>query len=134
MAYVPVPKDLTHVRQKVLFNLTRRQLVCFLGDALVGAPLFYLLKPHVSSSVASLIMVLVMMPFILLGVYEKNGEPLEVVLRHIIESRYLRPRRRIYQTQNIYALLEKQAQLENEVKAIAQGNKQKAHRKRKAAD
>ena len=134
MAYVPVPKDLTHVRQKVLFNLTRRQLVCFLGGALVGAPLFYLLKPHVSSSVASLIMVLVMMPFILLGVYEKNGEPLEVVLRHIIESRYLRPRRRIYQTQNIYALLEKQARLENEVKAIAQGNKQKAHRKRKAAD
>ena len=134
MPYVPVPKDLTHVRQKVLFNLTRRQLVCFLGGALVGAPLFYLLKPHVSSSVASLIMVLVMMPFILLGVYEKNGEPLEAVLRHIIESRYLRPRRRIYQTQNIYALLEKQAQLENEVKAIAQGNKQKAHRKRKAAD
>ena len=134
MAYVPVPKDLTHVRQKVLFNLTRRQLVCFLGGALVGAPLFYLLKPHVSSSVASLIMVLVMMPFILLGVYEKNGEPLEAVLRHIIESRYLRPRHRIYQTQNIYALLEKQARLENEVKAIAQGNKQKAHRKRKAAD
>ena len=66
--------------------------------------------------------------------YEKNGEPLEAVLRHIIESRYLRPRRRIYQTQNIYALLEKQAQLENEVKAIAQGNKQKVHRKRKAAD
>ena len=63
-----------------------------------------------------------------------TGEPLEVVLRHIIESRYLRPRRRIYQTQNIYALLEKQARLENEVKAIAQGNKQKAHRKRKAAD
>ena len=35
MAYVPVPKDLTHVRQKVLFNLTRRQLVCFLGGALL---------------------------------------------------------------------------------------------------
>ena len=63
-----------------------------------------------------------------------TGEPLEVVLRHIIESRYLRPRRRIYQTQNIYALLEKQARLENEVKAIAQGTKQKTHRKRKAAD
>ena len=60
MAYVPVPKDLTHVRQKVLFNLTRRQLVCFLGGALVGAPLFYLLKPYVASSAASLVMVLVM--------------------------------------------------------------------------
>ena len=60
MPYVPVPKDLTHVRQKVLFNLTRRQLVCFLGGALVGAPLFYLLKPYVASSAASLVMVLVM--------------------------------------------------------------------------
>lgn len=65
---------------------------------------------------------------------KRTANRLEAVLRHIIESRYLRPRRRIYQTQNIYALLEKQARLENEVKAIAQGNKQKAHRKRKAAD
>ena len=52
MPYVPVPKDLTHVRQKVLFNLTRRQLVCFLGGALVGAPLFYLLKPYVEQQQA----------------------------------------------------------------------------------
>ena len=27
MAYVPVPKDLTKVKTKVMFNLTRRQLV-----------------------------------------------------------------------------------------------------------
>ena len=30
MAYVPVPKDLTKVKTKVMFNLTKRQLVCFL--------------------------------------------------------------------------------------------------------
>ena len=93
MPYVPVPKDLTHVRQKVLFNLTRRQLVCFLGGALVGTPLFYLLKPYVASSVASLVMVLVMIPFILLGVYEKNGEPLEVVLKHFFTATFLRPKK-----------------------------------------
>ena len=29
MAYVTVPKDLTHVKSKVLFGLTKRQLVCF---------------------------------------------------------------------------------------------------------
>ncbi len=32
MAYVPVPKDLTKVKTKVMFNLTRRQLVCFTAD------------------------------------------------------------------------------------------------------
>ena len=134
MAYVPVPKDLTKVKSKVMLNLTKRQIICFGGGALIGVPLFFLLRDPIGSGAASMVMIFAMMPFFALGLYEKNGEPLEAVLRHIIESRYLRPRRRIYQTQNIYALLEKQAQFENEVKAIAQGNKQKAHRKRKAAD
>ena len=35
MAYVPVPKDLTKVKTKVAFNLTKRQLVCFGCGALI---------------------------------------------------------------------------------------------------
>ena len=31
VAYVPVPKDLTKIKTKVAFNLTKRQLVCFGG-------------------------------------------------------------------------------------------------------
>lgn len=34
MPYVPVPKDLTEVKTKVAFNLTKRQLICFGGAAL----------------------------------------------------------------------------------------------------
>ena len=41
MAYVPVPKDLTRVKTKVAFNLTKRQLVCFGCGALIGVPLFF---------------------------------------------------------------------------------------------
>lgn len=40
MAYVPVPKDLTTVKSKVFLNLTKRQLICFGGGALIGVPLF----------------------------------------------------------------------------------------------
>ena len=29
MAFVPVPKDLNRVKTKVMFNLTKRQLICF---------------------------------------------------------------------------------------------------------
>ena len=39
-----VPKDLTKVKTKVAFNLTKRQLVCFGGGALIGVPLFFLLR------------------------------------------------------------------------------------------
>jgi hypothetical protein len=50
MAYVPVPKDLTTVKTKFLFNLTRQLLICFSGGALVGVPLFFLLKGPASFS------------------------------------------------------------------------------------
>ena len=36
MAYVPVPKDLSKVKTKVAFNLTKRQLVCFGSGALIA--------------------------------------------------------------------------------------------------
>ncbi len=70
MAYVPVPKDLTKVKTKVMFNLTRRQLVCFTAGALVGVPLFILLREPAGNSMAAMCMMLVMMPFFLLAMYE----------------------------------------------------------------
>lgn len=68
MAYVPVPKDLTKVKTKVAFNLTKRQLVCFGGGALIGVPLFFLLRGPVGNSVAAMCMMLVMLPFFMLAI------------------------------------------------------------------
>lgn len=120
MAYVPVPKDLTAVKTKVLLNLTKRQLVCFSGGALIGIPLFFLLKgpANLSASGASLCMVLVMLPFFLMAVYEKNGLPLEKIVRNIVRVLFLRPRQRPYQTNNYYAALMRQSQLDKEVHQI----------------
>ena len=83
MAYVPVPKDMNAVKTKVAFNLTKRQIVCFGAGLLVGLPVFFLIKGHVSSSTATLLMVLVMLPFFMFAMYEKNGQPLEKIIRNI---------------------------------------------------
>ena len=58
MAYVTVPKDLTHVKSKVLFGLTKRQLVCFGGALLTGGPLYFLARNYLSNSAAALLMTL----------------------------------------------------------------------------
>ena len=50
MAYVTVPKDLTKIKTKVLFNLTKRQLVCFGAGALMGLPAFIFLKEPLTES------------------------------------------------------------------------------------
>ena len=62
MAYVTVPKDLTKVKSKVVFGLTKRQLICFGGALLVGVPLFFLIRGRVPTSAAALIMVFAMLP------------------------------------------------------------------------
>lgn len=132
MAYVPVPKDLAAVKTKVLFNLTKRQLICFGSGALIGVPVFFLLKSRVGSSTSAICMIIVMLPFFLLAMYEKNGQPLEKILRNIIEVSFIRPRQRPYRTDNFYALLEKQEKLDKEVRLILYGKK--AHKGRKKTD
>ena len=131
MAYVPVPKDLAAVKTKVLFNLTKRQLICFGSGALIGVPVFFLLKSRAGSSTAAICMIIVMLPFFLLAMYEKNGQPLEKVVRNMANVLFIRPKKRPYRTKNFYLLLEKQNELDKEVYAIVSG---KAHTKRKKAD
>ena len=132
MAYVPVPKDLTAVKTKVLFNLTKRQLICFGGGALVGIPLFFLIKGSLGNTTAALCMMLVMLPFFLFAMYEKNGQPLEKILWNIILVCFLRPKKRPYETDNFYAVLERQNKLDKEVGRIVYGkahtSRQKGHR------
>ena len=59
-AYISVPRDLTRVKSKILFNLTKRQLICFSVAAIVGVPVFFLLKRTGNVSLATLGMMLIM--------------------------------------------------------------------------
>ena len=134
MAYVPVPKDLSKVKTKVAFNLTKRQLICLAGALGVGLPLFFLLKDSAGTSLAAMAMIVVMLPCFLLAMYEKHGQPLEVVVRNVVQTKFTRPKERPYRTENLYAVLEKQRKLEKEVSAIVKRtNKKDAGSRRKQA-
>ncbi len=125
-ADIPIPKDLTKVKTKVAFNLTKRQLVCFGGGALLGVPLFFLLRGSAGNSTAALCMMFVMLPFFLLAMYEKHGQPLEKIVGNIIRVTVIRPRQRPYRTNNFYAVLQRQANLDEEVSHIVYGNQKLA--------
>ena len=118
MPYVTVPKDVTKVKTKVLFNLTKRQLICFGGGLLIGVPLFFLTRGPLGNTTATMLMIFSMVPAFLLAMYERNGQHLEVVLRNMIRSVFLRPKKRLYRTNNFYAVIDRQNKLGKEVYRI----------------
>ena len=126
-SYISVPRDLTKVKSKVMFNLTKRQLICFGMAVLIGVPSFFLMKAVMKTNTAVMGMMVIMMPFFFLAMYEKNGQPLEKVVRNMANVLFIRPKKRPYRTKNFYAALEKQNELDKEVYAIVSG---KAHTKR----
>ena len=127
MAYVPVPKDLSKIKTKLAFNLTKRQLICFSAAASVGLPTYLLTRGALGNSAAMLLMIGLMLPFFFFAMYEKDSLPLEKVLKNIIRTCFLYPRVRPYKTENFYALLS-----EKEAKPIAETDKRRKARSKKA--
>ena len=129
-AYISVPRDLT--KSKIFFNLTKRQLICFSIAAAIGVPAYFLLRKTGNMSFAAMCMILIMLPFFFLAMYERDGMPLEVIVQHFIEAKFVRPKDRPYQTDNYYAALQRIAEAEQEVNAIvlrAEAKKRKGRRK-----
>ena len=129
MAYVQVPKDLTRVKTKVMFNLTKRQLICFSLAGLVGIP-FYLLTRHaLGSTLSACMMIVLVLPFFLFAMYEKDGRPLEKVLMNIIRMKFQRPGIRPYKTENYYAAIQKEI-YEKEGRGFEQAENKSAGKKK----
>ena len=91
MFYIPIQKDFSKVKNKVALGLTKRQLTCFALAALAGIPTYLLLKKVISVDIAGVIMIIVMLPFFLFALYEKDGQLLEEVLKNVIKEKYIRP-------------------------------------------
>lgn len=102
MAYVPVPKDLTRVKTKIALNLTKRQLIFFGLAALVGIPFYLAARKVIGADIAAITMVMIMLPFFFMAMYEKDGLPFEKVMGNIIRQKFINPPVRVYKTENFY--------------------------------
>ena len=105
MAFVPVPKDLSKVKTKVVFNLTKRQLIFFSLGAMASIPIYLGIRKAIGNDFALMVLIVVAMPFFLLGIFEKDGIPLEKYARYIIRQKFINPKIRIYKTENFYEYL-----------------------------
>lgn len=130
MAYVQVPKDLTKVKTKVMFNLTKRQLICFGMAGITAIPVYFLSRGLLGNTMAAMAMILIAMPFFMFAIYEKDGRPLEKILKDMIQVKFKRPGIRPYRTDNFYAVIQREIN-EKEVLAIGKEDEKRTGRKQK---
>ena len=138
MPYVPIPKDLGKVKNKIVFNLTKRQLLCFGIAAGVGIPFYLLTRNTLGSTGGAFVMIALVLPCFAFALYEKNGLPLEKVIRNIVYAKFLNKPIRTYRTNNFYSVLDKQASLIKEVQEIerkaGENNPHKENSRKKEKD
>ena len=130
MAYVNVPNDLSKIKTKIAFNLTKRQLICFGTAAIIGVPTFLFTRSAIGNTGAMLLMIALMLPCFLLAMYERDGLPFEKVLRNVIRTKFLWPTTRPYKTDNFYSYLSnprKEEQLATKSKATRRFSKARKH-------
>ena len=65
---------------------------------------------------ASICMIVIMMPGFFLGMYERDGQPLEKIIGQFIQAEFIRQKNRPYRTNNDYAVLMRQRRMKKEVK------------------
>ena len=116
MPYVNIPNDLSKIKTKMAFNLNKRQLLCFGGAAVIGIPTYLLARTAIGNSASMFAMIVIMLPFFFVAMYERDGLPCEKVVRNIIRARFIRPGQRPYKTKNFYAILNKEEQAIDSIK------------------
>lgn len=115
---VDIPKDLDKIKTKVIFNLTKRQLICFSCAAMVGIPFYFLTRETLGTQISTIFMVLIMVPFFIVAIYEKNGFPAEKWIYFMVRQKFLTKGIRLYKSQNLYTALEEKEKMEKEVKYL----------------
>ena len=78
--------DLSKIKAKIVFGLTLRQIICFGLGLAISLPFFFLTRKVIGLEMAAMLVMIIASPFFILGIYEKNGLPIEWILLFYKES------------------------------------------------
>lgn len=122
--YVKIPKDMNGIKEKMIMNLTKRQVIFFGIGLTLGFGLYWLTYKTLGVETSSILLFVAASPFFIIGMYEKNGFTLEKILYHIIRMNIC-PKIRPYRTENMYRQIADKIRYDKEVRMLETGYKPK---------
>ncbi|MGL5972739.1 MAG: PrgI family protein [Oscillospiraceae bacterium] len=91
-----IPKDIEEYKEKIIFGLSVRQLLCCTISLLLGGGLFYIFK-DISIEISSYLVIILVMPTLSLGFIKINGIYLDKYIKYVFKHIF-GTRRRVYKT------------------------------------
>jgi hypothetical protein len=132
MAYVDIPKDLSEIRSKVAFGLTKKQLIGFGAAAAVGIPVFLTTRVAVGNDIGMILMAAAMALPLLYAIYEPKGMTVEQYAAAWLRFHFIAIGPRPYKNENIYDLLAESEATDSDAKRKDSISKKAGRAKRRA--
>ena len=126
MAYVQIPKDLSNVKTKVAFNLTKRQLIGFAVAGLIGIPTYLKTRGALGNDRAVFLMLIITIPIFFVVFYEKDGLSCEKYLKYVYLHEKHQPKVRVSKDKFIEMRKEEQ-----DINGKKSGSAKKSRKKKK---
>lgn len=105
--FVKIPKDLSLIKQKFVFGLTKRQAVCFGIGLIAGMTAFYVFNGLLGLQAGCFALGIAAAPAIFCGLYKKNGLHFEQTVKFMIDF-FRKPKERTYQSENTFDIISRQ--------------------------
>lgn len=103
---IKINKEIRKYKEKIYFNLTLRQLVSVILGLGIAVPVFFFGRKYIGDDAVAWIIILVVMPIFAIGFIEVNGMTFEKLMVQILKFEFIKPKERIYVTENIYKILD----------------------------
>lgn len=106
---VRVPDEVRTYKEKIMFGLTARQLICAVLALGICFPLYYFGRGYISEDALSWVIILIALPLLAVGFLKFHGLPMEKFIVAWFKFEWLYPRKRIYKIENVYRDLQNRA-------------------------
>lgn len=126
---VRIPDEVRTYKEKIVFGLTVRQLLCTILAIAICAPLYYFGRGHISDDILSWLILLIALPLLSIGFLKFHGLPMEKFIVAWFKFSWLYPRKRVYKIDNAYRDLQNRA-IKEEIPKKAKERRQLAKLKK----
>lgn len=91
-----VPIDIKSIEPKLIFGLTKRQIICGAIGIIPVVPAYFLCNKFLGNSIALMVAIAFACPGFALIIYKKNGMPAEQILKAYAKWKLIHPQ--VYKT------------------------------------